>query len=100
MQLPLDSVLDQQLQRWSRYLVVCLVLIAFVVLIGWQLDIVLLKTFFLPPVAMNPLTAIGFILLGFSVWLFITNASTTTAQVLAILVIVIGLLRFGDLFLG
>ncbi len=100
MQLPLDSVLDHRLQRWSRYLVVCLVSIAFIVLLGWQFDMVLLKTFFLPPVAMNPLTAIGFILLGFSAWLFITNTSKKIAYVLAALVIIIGLLRFGDLFLG
>jgi len=100
MQLPLDSVLDQKLQRWSRYLVVCLVSIAFVVLLGWQFDMSLLKTFFLPPVAMNPLTAICFNLVGFSVWLLITNASTKTAYVLAILAITIGLLRFGDLFFG
>lgn len=99
MQLPLDSVLDHKLQRWSRYLVVCLVSIAFIVLLGWQFDTVLLKTFFLPPVAMNPLTAIGFILLGFSLWLFITNASKRIAYVLAALVILTGLLRFGDLFL-
>lgn len=100
MQLPLDSVLNQKLQRWSRYLIAALVTIAFAVLLGWQFDLILLKTFFLPAVAMNPLTAIGFILLGFSVWLFITNPSIKVAYVLAGMVVIIGVLRFGDLFLG
>ncbi len=100
MQLPLDTVLDQKLQKWASRFIIVLISIAFLIIAGWQFDIILLKTFFLPPVAMNPLTAICFILLGFSVWLFKRVASKKTAYILAALVIMAGLLKLGDLVFG
>jgi PAS domain S-box-containing protein len=100
MQLPLDSVLDHRLRRWSRYLTVALISIAIVVLAGWQFDRVMLRTFFLPPVSMNPLTAIAFILAGGSAWFLIKDISKRIALVLAAMVILIGLLKYADLILG
>src|SRR5688572_3484427 len=100
MQLPLDTVLDQKLQRWSGYLTAALVSIPFFVLLGWQFDIRFLKTFFLPPVSMNPLTATCFILLGVSLRLFSVGTSKKAAYTLVVLVILAGILKFTDLVLG
>jgi PAS domain S-box-containing protein len=52
--------------RWSYYLVIGIMTIAFVVLLGWQLDIVSFRRPFPGLVSMNPLTAILFILMGIS----------------------------------
>lgn len=100
MQLPLDTALDQRLKRWSGYLIAALVAIPFFVLAGWQFDISFLKTVSLPPAAMNPLTAICFIFLGVSLWLFRSVISKKVAYIITALVILAGLLRFGDLILG
>ncbi len=98
MQLPLDPVLNKKLQKWSRYLTAALIVIPFFVLIGWQFDLIVFKTVALPPAAMNPLTAICFILLGFSLGLFRRVPSKKAAYILAVLVLVTALLKFSDLF--
>lgn len=97
MQVPLDSLLDHRLRKWSRFLTVALIAVAVVVLAGWQLDLLLLRTFFLPPVAMNPLTAVAFIITGYSVRLIIKGSSQKLSFVLAGILVLIGLLRFADL---
>src|SRR5688572_8119116 len=100
MQLPLDIVLDQKLKRWSSYLVAGLIIIPLFVMIGWQFNIAFWKTFLLPPVAMNPLTAVSFILLGFSSWLFKSDTPGKAAWSFAALVVLTGFLKFGDHVLG
>jgi len=100
MQLPPDIVLDQKLKKWSNYLVAGLIIIPLFVLMGWQFNIVFWKTFLLPPVAMNPLTAVSFILLGFASWLFKSDTPGKAAWSFAVLVVLTGLLKFGDHVLG
>lgn len=100
MQLPPDIVLDQKLKKWSNYLVAAFIVIPFFVLVGWQFNISFLKTFLLAPLAMNPLTAVCFILLGFSSWLFKGVTPGKAAWLFSVSVVLIGLLKFSDLFLG
>ena len=94
MQLPPDIGLQQRLQKWSKYLAASVVIIALLTLLGWQLDIAFLKDPFSSDVLMNPVSAIGFILSGVSVWLYTKPGSSFSASVLALLVLLIGLLRF------
>ena len=69
-----DLPLQQRLVRWSRYLTVAVITIAVIVLFGWQLDIEILRRPIPALVAMNPVTAILFILSGISIF-FITSTS-------------------------
>jgi signal transduction histidine kinase/DNA-binding response OmpR family regulator len=66
------------------------------VLLGWQLDVALLTSFLPGRVAMNPLTALGFILAAGALWLSLPPASAPgrgfrrAARVAAALVALIG----------
>jgi PAS domain S-box-containing protein len=100
MQLALDTQLDQRLRRWAKGLSIALLVIACAVLLGWQFDLSVLRTFFLPPVAMNPLTAICFVLLGLSLQFSKSPDLRRTAKLFAALVIMAGIARFGDLLFG
>jgi hypothetical protein len=57
--------LQFKLKQWSGYLSVAVIVIGFLVLLGWEFDLEFLKHPFPGFVAMNPLTAILFILSGF-----------------------------------
>ena len=100
MQLPPDILLQQQLQRWSKYLTYIIILNAFLVLLGWQFDIRFLKRPLSAQIAMNPVTAIGFILSGVSLRLQVMNAYRTIANVSALIVLVTGLAILSGLVLG
>lgn len=100
MQLSLDTQLDQQLRKWASYLTIALISIACIILIGWQFDLPFLKTFFLPPVAMNPLTAICFILVGFSLRFSAVAAFKKAAKIFVAMVIFASVIRLSDLFPG
>ena len=100
MQLPPDSLLQFRLQRWSRYLTIIMIFISLLVLLGWQFGIELLKDPFSTTVAMNPVSAIGFILSGISLWLFTNNAYRKIAYILATVILLVGLLKFGGLAFG
>ena len=48
----------------------CVACLSLIVLAGWALDVEVLKSFLHPdPVAMNPLTAVAFLLCAASLWL-------------------------------
>lgn len=101
MQLSLDTNLDRRLQKWAGRLVIALVVIAFCVLLGWQFSLLFFKTFFFPPVAMNPLTAVCFILLGFALRLSASFArSKQMGFILTALVILAGFLTICDFMFG
>jgi len=94
MQLPPDIGIQQRLQKWSNYLATSVILIALLSLIGWQWNIALLRDPFSSVVIMNPVSAIGFILSVLSMRLFARNSSGYTANILSILVLLIGVLTF------
>jgi diguanylate cyclase (GGDEF)-like protein len=80
------------------------IVVGVLVLFGWTFDLELLKRIFPTLVAMNPITAVAFILLGLAVpcsqapqedWL-----PRRTARLCAAAVGLIGTLRLGDAFLG
>jgi len=94
MQLPADIGIQQRLQKWSNYLATSVIIIALLSLIGWQWNIALLRDPFSSVVIMNPVSAIGFILSVLSMRLFARNSSGYTANILSILVLLIGVLTF------
>ena len=94
MQLPPDIRLQQRLQKWSNYLAASMVIIALIALLGWQWDMVFLKDPFSSDVFMNPVSAIAFVLSGLSMWLSAKFGPGYPAYILAVLVLLVGLLRF------
>jgi signal transduction histidine kinase len=78
------------------------VLVGCLVLIGWWLDLRWVSQ--LSAVSMNPLTAITFILAGWSLWLLKLQDTGSTAyrcgRVLAFSIVVIGVLKLLDLVLN
>jgi len=97
------GIVMPRLQRWSIYFALFTAVIALSVLAGWQGNIALLKRPIPGLVAMNPLTALGFLL---SSLCFLsqapggkTSGRNTAAKGLAVLVLIIGLTCLaGDLF--
>lgn len=86
------------MNRVSYYLTrtsaIVVIAIAALVLLGWQQDIVFLKHIFPEMVAMNPMTAVSFILCGSSLLLSQKKGyKLLLAKSLAILVILIAVLR-------
>jgi PAS domain S-box-containing protein len=90
---PAENVV-RALLLFSRLASIFAILIGVIVLIGWQFDIVLLKSIVPGFAAMNPTTAVGFILAGITLFLrgaFPTRPSAQNfAGVAAIGVMVIG----------
>ena len=96
MQLPPDTGLQQRLQKWSKFLAAAMFIIAVLSLIGWQWSIAFLRDPFATDVIMNPATAVGFILTGFSIMLHHRVNYRFFAFTLALIVLLIGLIRFAD----
>src|SRR4051812_5031639 len=77
---------------------------ALLVLLGWQLDVELLKSLLHPAhVAMNPTTAVAFLFSAVSLWLQrrdgqVSPKARRVAGVLAVLVLVTALGRLGAYF--
>lgn len=78
--------------------------IASVVLIGWLLDITLFKSVLPGLVAMNPLTAITFLLSAYALWQFHNTPPSSPrarrGQVAALVVIAIAALTLSDMLFG
>ncbi len=101
MQLPPDVLLQQRMRRWAGYLVYIIGAIAILVLIGWNFDIITLKSISSNTVAMNPTSAILLILASLSfIWRTRPKRSSSMAAagyafaILVILVSVIVLFNF------
>lgn len=100
MQLSPDIRLQEQLQKWSKYLNAAMIVIAILVLAGWQFNIDLLMRPVPKQVAMNPVTAIAFILSGISLRLYISKSYKKVASLFALIVLLIGLSVLGGIVLG
>ena len=102
MQLLPDVPLQLKLVRWSRYLTVAVIGIAILVLLGWQLDIKEFRRPIPALVAMNPLTAILFILSCISFLLIsspkYSRKKLQIAFTLAAIIFLTGLIKVISLF--
>jgi PAS domain S-box-containing protein len=99
-----DVALQAKLQRWSRALIVTVFVIALLVLIGWQFDILVLRRPFPRMGAMNPLTAVCFLCLTLS-FLLLTGSQKTKQKtgigiLLTSLVLLAGLLKTSEIIFG
>ena len=96
-----DIVLQKRLQRLSKYFAVIVLLIAALVLAGWQWDIDILKRPIPQLVAMNPISALCFILAGVSFLLLKSihpsPKKSMLAYVLASLVLFVGTIKIIEL---
>lgn len=82
MLLPPDILLQQRLRRWSGYLIYVILFISTLVLIGWEADISVLKSVSQEMVAMNPVSALCFILASLS-FIFRSRAKQTAFMSIA-----------------
>lgn len=78
------------------------IITASIVLVGWTLDIEVLKRIYPGFVAMNPMSAVCFILIGLSLLLFEKKTSTgkMLCKVLSIVVFLIGFLKVLEIVTG
>ena len=100
MPLPIDTTITNKARSWAGHISMVLIAIPALVLLGWQLDVYFLKTFFLPPVSMHPIVAVCFILLGLAARLQYARLDSTPAVLLAIVVILIGLVKIASQVFG
>lgn len=103
MQLPADLSLQSRLLKWSRYLAVTLIAVALIVLLGWQLDVSALRSFLPGLVAMNPLSAICFFLLGIALQFAgrtDEGSGQRPARALALIVVVVGIAQLLSLYMN
>ncbi|HET6466557.1 MAG TPA: ATP-binding protein [Nitrospiria bacterium] len=88
----------------SPYASFAVILIGFLVMVGWIFDIEVFKSGLPGLVAMNPVTAFAFILAGASLWLLGTKQADAWARRLgracATVVFLIGLLKIGGYLFG
>ena len=86
----------------SRVAAIVIIMGAVLALIGWEFDIEYLKRVRRGYVAMNPLTAILFILAGISLWQLMhpKPAELKLVRLLAAIIIGIGLFKFVSVFIG
>ena len=87
-------------KRVSRGAGILVALIGLLVFAGWTLDVEVLKRVSPGLVAMNPVSAVFFVLCGTSLLLLVEGRALVVMRVLVTIVIVVGLLRFTELALG
>ena len=97
-----DVALQAKLQRWSRFLIVVVLLIGLLVFAGWQFNVPQLRRPISKFVAMNPLTAVLFILLS-AAFLFVNSSKKPVqkkmpGRILAGIVIIAALIKIFDVF--
>lgn len=104
MNLAPDVALQASLQRWSRFLIVPVLFIAFLALAGWMFNIPFLRQPVSGMGAMNPLTAISFLCLSLAFLLLTGQQRSGQRSVvgifLGLLVLLIGLLKTSDVLFG
>ena len=100
MPLPIDTTITNKARSWAGHISMVLIAIPALVLLGWQLDVYFLKTFFLPPVSMPPIVAMCFILLGLAARLQYARLDSIPAGVLVLIVTLIGLVKIASQVFG
>lgn len=96
-----EAVLSARFQNWSTVAAVFVTTVGTAVLVGWALDIDRLVRVSSGLPAMNPMTAVAFVLCGFSLALLresrLTPPRRHTAQMLGLIVVLIGLTKIVDM---
>lgn len=99
-----EAVLNARFQTWSTAAALIVTTVGTAVLVGWTLDIEFLKRVVPGLRAMNPVTALGFVLCGFSLALLresrLTSRRRLTAQLLGASVFVIGTVKIVSAITG
>src|ERR1051325_1733699 len=99
-----DNRFQESLKRWGKYLVAVILLIAVLVLAGWQFDNHYLIRLMPKLPAMNPATAAAFICFGVSYFILTGKTSSTfiqkTGQAFALIVLLIGVVKFSGVLFG
>ena len=101
-----DSVpgLVRFLRSFSRVASVLTILVGCMVLVGWTLDVGVLQRVLPGLVAMNPITAVGFVLAGVSAWLLqeerVGRRARRIARACALVVAVMGSLKLLQMLIG
>ncbi len=94
----------KRINQWAGYLAWTVIVIAILVWVGWQFNIELLKRPIPRLVAMNPVSALAFILSGISFLLLTSKTKYKQkligGKILAFLVLIIGLIRISTKILG
>ncbi len=90
-------------KKWSTKISIGLVVVGCLVLLGWMLNISVLKNILPDLASMKPNSAIAFVLVGLALWFIATGRSRTSyrlPQILALLVFLIGLLTLSEYLFG
>src|SRR5215218_5537916 len=92
------------LRTFSRASTIVAILVGCVVLAGWTLDAGVFGPFLPGPVAMNPVSAVGFVLAGVSAWLLqderTEGRKRWISQACALVVVFVGLARLLQVLFG
>lgn len=80
--------------KYLLYLDWSLLVLAFLVLVGWQLDIVVLKSFTADLTAMNPLTAITFMVAAFWLLLYTNHKKNSVSLLAGLFVLLVGFIHY------
>lgn len=91
----------ENLVYWSGFFATCVLTFSIVVLAGWQFDIDFLKSFLPGLVAMNPMTAIGFMAAAVSILLLRKGRRSMKGVVyfsFCFIPFILGLVKTGDIF--
>lgn len=104
MEIQPDILFQQKLHRSSKILISVVMLIAVLVLAGWEFNIDVFKRLLSGKVSMNPMTAFSFLLIATAFLLFISKEETRGKAVLgstlSSIVVMIGVLKIISIFSG
>ncbi|NCU05589.1 MAG: PAS domain S-box protein [Chitinophagaceae bacterium] len=96
-----DIPLSMRIRQWSGYFSIFVLIISILALLGWELDIEIMKNPIKGAVVINPLTAVSFSLFGLSFILMMSKrrsrAYSTIAALIACTMILIAVFRLGGI---
>lgn len=95
---PNQRTLQERLRGGSLYILGMVMMVGVLVLLGWQFNFEELKRFYPGFVAMNPLTAIEFLLAGSAIMLLLKGKANALVFVLSATVTLIGFVQLLSIF--
>ncbi len=97
-----DAATVNRLKKAAHYTAIAIMLMGLVVLAGWQFSIDAIKRPLPTPVAMNPMTALCFVVVGLAylIKIGVRRSLYPGANLLALIVVLVGVLRVIDFVFG